>query len=194
MDADQSFEDLRAEAMALRDQGTPRLEMQQALGVSAWKLTELLDGAADVDSPLRARAKPQLRSRAQELRASGRSYREIAKELGVSKSSVSLWLRHAPYPGPEAEVSRQRRLVGMRDYWDEERRTREAVRRVVVEQAFGEIGELSDREVLIAGAVAYWCEGAKSKPYRKDALPTLLAHRWHRARASPISRAHPRSG
>jgi hypothetical protein len=25
---------------------------------------------------------------------------------------------------------------------------------------------MTDREILIAGAVAYWCEGAKSKPHR----------------------------
>ena len=30
-----------------------------------------------------------------------------------------------------------------------------------------EIGELTDREVLLIGAIAYWCEGAKSKPYRR---------------------------
>jgi hypothetical protein len=27
---------------------------------------------------------------------------------------------------------------------------------------------LTDREMLIAGAIAYWCEGAKSKPYRPE--------------------------
>ncbi len=26
---------------------------------------------------------------------------------------------------------------------------------------------MTDREILIAGAVAYWCEGAKSKPHRR---------------------------
>ena len=34
------------------------------------------------------------------------------------------------------------------------------------EAAAAEIGQLTDREVLIAGAIAYWCEGTKSKPYR----------------------------
>lgn len=29
------------------------------------------------------------------------------------------------------------------------------------------IGSLTDREVLIAGAVAYWCEGAKNRPNRQ---------------------------
>lgn len=30
-----------------------------------------------------------------------------------------------------------------------------------------QIGDLSDREILIAGAIAYSCEGTKSKPYRR---------------------------
>ena len=33
-------------------------------------------------------------------------------------------------------------------------------------RATAEIGDITDREILIAGAVAYWCEGAKSKPHR----------------------------
>jgi hypothetical protein len=32
--------------------------------------------------------------------------------------------------------------------------------------AAAEIGSLSQRELLIAGAIAYWCEGSKSKPHR----------------------------
>jgi hypothetical protein len=35
-----------------------------------------------------------------------------------------------------------------------------------VSAAAAEIGGLSDREILIAGAIAYWCEGAKAKPAR----------------------------
>jgi hypothetical protein len=31
------------------------------------------------------------------------------------------------------------------------------------------IGPLTERDILIAGAVAYWCEGTKSKPYRRSA-------------------------
>ncbi len=30
-----------------------------------------------------------------------------------------------------------------------------------------EIGGLTVREILIAGAIAYWCEGAKAKPHRQ---------------------------
>lgn len=34
--------------------------------------------------------------------------------------------------------------------------------------AAGEIGELTERELLIAGVMAYWCEGAKTKPWRRE--------------------------
>ena len=33
--------------------------------------------------------------------------------------------------------------------------------------AVQQVGTISEREILIAGAIAYWCEGAKSKPHRR---------------------------
>ena len=53
-------------------------------------------------------------------------------------------------------------------YWSAERKRREQARVAVSRGAARQIGELSDREILIAGAVAYWCEGTKSKPYRRS--------------------------
>ncbi len=44
---------------------------------------------------------------------------------------------------------------------------REARLAGVAAQATAEIGDMTDREVLIAGAIAYWCEGTKNKPYRR---------------------------
>jgi hypothetical protein len=40
-------------------------------------------------------------------------------------------------------------------------------RQAISERAATDIGLLTDREVLIAGAIAYWCEGTKDKPYRR---------------------------
>src|SRR5689334_4324178 len=31
-----------------------------------------------------------------------------------------------------------------------------------------EIGQLTERELIIAGAVTYWSEGGKNKPHRRD--------------------------
>jgi hypothetical protein len=45
---------------------------------------------------------------------------------------------------------------------------REAARAAISAAAAAQVGVLTDREVIVAGAIAYWCEGAKSKPYRID--------------------------
>jgi hypothetical protein len=55
----------------------------------------------------------------------------------------------------------------MRRYWTGERRVRAARRAAASAAAGADIGGLTDREILIAGAIAYWCEGAKNKPHRR---------------------------
>jgi hypothetical protein len=116
-----------------------------------------------------ARAKDDLRARARALREQGRDYGEIAAGLGVSKSSVSLWVRDLPRPARLSyEECRRRAAEGARRYWDAERPAREAARVAAVAAAAAEIGQLSDREILIAGAVAYWCEGTKSRASRRN--------------------------
>ncbi|PSK98363.1 hypothetical protein CLV63_10535 [Murinocardiopsis flavida] len=37
-----------------------------------------------------------------------------------------------------------------------------------------EVGELSDRELFLIGAMIYWCEGAKSKPWRRQSRAILI--------------------
>jgi transposase len=46
----------------------------------------------------RPNAKDDLRAQARQLRADGQKYNDIAARLGVSKSSVSLWVRDLPTP------------------------------------------------------------------------------------------------
>jgi len=104
---------------------------------------------------------------ARELRGRGLDYEEIATELGVSKSSISLWVRDMPTPPHLTyQESRKRSAEGVRRYWAAERPVREAARQATIAAATAEIGPLSDRELLITGAVAYWCEGLKGKPRR----------------------------
>src|ERR1700683_3271509 len=59
---------------------------------------------------------------------------------------------------------RKRSAEGVRRYWESERPIREAEREAARAAAADQIGQLSDREIIIAGAIAYWCEGAKKKP------------------------------
>jgi hypothetical protein len=63
------------------------------------------------------------------------------------------------------EECRKRSAEGVRRYWAVEGPLREAERAAVSAAAAAQIGELTDREILIAGAIAYWCEGGKSKPH-----------------------------
>jgi hypothetical protein len=60
------------------------------------------------------------------------------------------------------------RAEGVRRYWAAERPARETARAAISAAAAAQLGELTDREIMIAGAIAYWCEGTKSKPYRID--------------------------
>jgi hypothetical protein len=102
------------------------------------------------------------------LRAGGSTYDDIAAELGVSKGSVSLWVRDMPRRGRLSyEEFRKRNAEGVARYWAAERPVREARLQAISDSAAAQIGELSEREIVIAGAVAYWCEGTKSKPYRR---------------------------
>jgi hypothetical protein len=160
---------LRERAIALRREGKSRREILAILGLAdPSMLNEFLRGVPPPDWTHRPNAKDDLRDKARELRAEGLNYNQITARLGVSKSSVSLWVRDLPIPpglGPQ-EV-RERAAEGSRQYWARERTVRAARRADERAAAAAEIGRLSDREVIIAGAIAYWCEGSKSKPYAR---------------------------
>jgi transposase len=162
----QRVDEVREEAIALRHAGKSIREIKDALGpVGKRTLTAALKGTTPAEWTLRPNAKDDLREKARELRTRGLSYNEIVAQLGVSKSSVSLWVRDIPCPKRFRYVHNKRRLEGLRKYNE----ARAAVRTAETEAAAAEIGELTDREMLIAWAIAYWCEGTKSKPYRQAA-------------------------
>jgi hypothetical protein len=105
------------------------------------------------------------------MRGDGRSVNDIATTLGVSKSTAYLWVRHLPLdPDPAAErARRQAHSKAMTDArWGEYRVARDEMEDGIRDKAARWVGTLKHRDVLLAGAVAYWCEGAKSKPWRKQ--------------------------
>jgi transcriptional regulator with XRE-family HTH domain len=165
-----AFIELREQAIALRRAGKSRREIAELLGITSNRaLNEALRGEPPQPWTWRPNAKDDLRAKARDLRVQGLDYEEIAAELGVSKSSVSLWVRDLPRPpGLGEEERRKRSAAGVQRYWAAERPAREAQRQAISAAAAAQIGPLNDREILIAGAIAYWCEGAKNKPYRRD--------------------------
>ena len=160
-------EQRREQAIALRRAGRSRREIKEIIGfTSNAQLNDALKGEPPPAWTLRPRAKDELRARARELREQGLDYDRIAAKLGVAKSSVSLWVRDIPRPERLSyEECRKRSAEGSRRYWEAERPVREARREAVRASAAAEVGPLTSREILIAGAIAYWCEGAKNKPY-----------------------------
>jgi transcriptional regulator with XRE-family HTH domain len=159
---------LRGRAVELRLAGKSLREIKEILGpMSNTTLHSALKGTPPPDWTRRPNAKDDVRAQARELRARGLAYHEIAARLGVSKSSVSLWVRDLPVPDRLTyEQCRKRAADGAHRYWATEREVRRTRRAGEVSAAADEIGKLSDREILIAGAIAYWCEGAKAKPSR----------------------------
>jgi hypothetical protein len=96
---------------------------------------------------------------------------DIARRLGVAKSTAYQWTRHLPLdPTPEHAERRMRRHIDhMRETrWEPFRRERDADRAAVETEAAAWVDQLSDRELILAGAIAYWCEGGKEKPWRKN--------------------------
>lgn len=160
---------LREQAVALRRAGKSVQQIKQILGpIGNGALSAALKGEPPPDWTRRPNAKDDLREKARELRLQGLDYEEIVTQLGVSKSSVSLWVRDLPKPSRVTpEECAKRTAERTRRYWIAERQVRDARRAAASAAAAADIGGLTDREILIAGAVAYWCEGSKNKPYRR---------------------------
>lgn len=104
------------------------------------------------------RGKLREREEARRLRAQGHTLLEIAERLGVSKSSVSLWVRDVAFePRPRRRSQRGRRRAPNRLA----RRKQDEIDRLLAEGR-ERIGALSERDFLIAGVALYAGEGAKT--------------------------------
>jgi hypothetical protein len=140
-------------------------------GVSNGTLSEWLRGIQAPEWTRRPTAKDELRGQAVELRAAGRSVPQIAAALGVSKSTAYLWTKDMPLDKTPADAQERRRrhMESMREArWGPYRKERDAARAASAERLGEWVGELSDRELILIGAVAYWCEGAKEKPWTES--------------------------
>lgn len=110
------------------------------------------------------RGKVAERERARELRARAWTLNEIVAELGVSKSSVSLWVRDVPFD----EAARSARAGRNRNHGAQNRGPNKLARAKQAEiarftaEGRALVGQLSERDLLIAGIALYAGEGAKT--------------------------------
>ncbi|MGX7669794.1 helix-turn-helix domain-containing protein [Plantactinospora sp. DSM 117369] len=163
---------LAAEARRLRTvELLSAREIRRRLSIGKDRLSALLRDVPPPEWTKRPNAKDELRDRAVELRAAGRSVPEIADELGVAKSTAYRWVRHLPLdPDPEAEADRRRaHSRRMTDaLWGPHRAARDAARAETIKATAAWVKSLRYRELILVGAAIYWCEGAKAKPWRPN--------------------------
>lgn len=104
---------------------------------------------------------------ARRLRAEGWTLAEIAAELEVAKSSVSLWVRDVEFD-PEvararAETRKERAQAAARRRGPNALQRRKQAQLAAAAVLGREVvGEIDDRDLLIAGVMLYAGEGAKS--------------------------------
>ena len=108
------------------------------------------------------RGKTTEQNQARDLRAQGWTIKEIEDELGVSRSSVSIWVRDVEV---DPEVWAERVTTRRNHGWEKRRETfalREAERLARDhERASALLGEITDRDRFTFGLALYAGEGAK---------------------------------
>jgi transposase-like protein len=167
-------ESLKEQARDMRRAGMSVSRIAHELGVHSTSVVQRW--VADLPPPpwtRRPNAKDDDRLRARELRLEGGSLKEIARELEVAPSTVSVWVRDLPVPpGLRERAAHAHRINGQR--WLRERARREDERRRVKQAARDRVGFVSERELMLVGAILYWAEGAKDKPYDRREHVALI--------------------
>lgn len=114
---------------------------------------------------LSAMAKPYEKLKARKLRKGGESIKVIAKKLHVSPGSVSYWCKDIKLSlGQIKELEKRykdphygRRL----QYALEQQKKRKLKIKKLKRQGVKEVGNLTKRELFLAGIALYWAEGFK---------------------------------
>lgn len=99
------------------------------------------------------------------LRKKGLSYSEILKEIQVSKSTLSLWLRLVGLSKRQKQRLTIKKMAAMERGWLARREKRIKTTSEIKENAKNDIGIISERELWLIGIALYWAEGTKQKDY-----------------------------
>ncbi|HVE99100.1 MAG TPA: hypothetical protein VNA12_07960 [Mycobacteriales bacterium] len=167
-DIDESERDrLVAHARELRRDGATAKEIAETLAIP---VRGALIRRALYGQPPGATAvgltEAECRAEAERLRRSGFSYGDISATLGVSTSTLHGWLATVELtPAAQAVLyaTRAAKLTGGAAGAHRAAVARDARFR---DDASAWLGALSPRELRLVGAITYWCEGSKSKPWR----------------------------
>ena len=107
-------------------------------------------------------AKYKEKSKAIELRKKGLSYGQIKDKLGISKGTLSTWLRDYPLSKERIRELRDNNPIRIERYISTMKNKREEKLSAAFEKVKKEIGKISRRELFVAGFFLYWAEGGKT--------------------------------
>lgn len=122
-------------------------------------------------------AKFKEKQKALEMRRLGMSYSQIKTKLGVSKSTLSYWLREFPLSENRIRELRDWSEVRIEKYIKTRRLKRENKLKQIYNQERKVILPISKRDLFIGGLFLYWGEGGKtaeSRTYLANTDPKII--------------------
>jgi len=108
-----------------------------------------------------------------ELRRLGLSYSEVLKQVPVSKSTLSLWLRSVGLSRSQRQRLTEKKLEAMKKGWEKMRQKRIERSRIIRERAEKEAHILLKNPLWLSGVLLYWAEGSKEKDWRPSEKVSL---------------------
>lgn len=165
------------QAVEMRRQGIGVRRIAAALGTDQKLVRELLKDEPAPASLLRLRAKDEHREAAVALRTEGRTYKEIQAELGVSKGSLSLWLRDLPFP-----TDAQRTSLRAREAEDAEPTDDKGIARALRGDGWL-LREIAEELGVSIGVACGWCAGMPVPPRAthggdEEHVRAMVERRW----------------
>jgi len=106
-------------------------------------------------------ARHEDRRKAIELRIEGKSYSEIKSELGLSKSTLSDWLKKYPLSEKQLVRIKEKKPQQIERFRKTMASKKIAQLQQAYDQAITDWIPLSERELMLAGIFLYWGEGTK---------------------------------
>jgi len=119
-----------------------------------------------------------------QLRKRGKSYAEILKEVKVSKSTISKWLKDIELNKEQKNKLMTKRLLSAYKGAKTNQENAEKKQRIIINQAKKEVFNLIENPLFSSGLMLYWAEGNKRdrKVAFSNSDPNLiyLMMRWFR--------------
>lgn len=112
--------------------------------------------------------KVPLQQNAIKLRKQGYTYSEILKEIPVSRSSLSVWLRHVGLTSRQEQTLSAKKLEAIKKGGAARRNQKLNRIQEIRTAALKDINDLiiDEKALFLIGIMLYWAEGSKEKDYR----------------------------